>query len=109
MTTLLLSDIHTGISTVEQLAAYVGQLMYYQFNGAIKLTNNEGVTFDYPYSQHDVFEANDGKNYMRFEFLVPMKDDASTTARLSWMHADEIDKVTPLQFPEGYKDANLTS
>lgn len=109
MTALLLSDIHTSISSIEQLASYVGELMYYQFPDALQLTNAQGVRINYPYAQVFQFEADDGKQYRRYEFIVPLQADASTTPRYQWMHTDEIDLVSPMQFPEQYKNANLTA
>ena len=109
MTTLLLSDVHTAIDSVERLAAYSGELMYFQFPGALQLTNNEGVRINYPLAQKFQFEADDGKQYVRYEFIVPIKSDAPTTQRYQWMHVEQLDLAAPLSFPEAYKDANLTS
>lgn len=105
---MLLSDIHTAISTIEEGAAYFGLLMYHQFRGSINLTNADGVGFTYPHAQHDVFEADDGKQYMRFEYILPLKPDSAITPRHSWLQADQHDLVSPVAFPEGYKDSNLT-
>lgn len=109
MTALLLSDIHTAINSVEQLAAYAGEIMYYQFPGGLQLTDTQGVRVNYPLSQKTQFEADDGKQYTRYEFIVPMKGDAATTPRYAWMHIDEIDIDQPLQFPSAYKDSNLAA
>lgn len=109
MTALLLSDIHTGITTIEELASYVGELCYSHYTGAIKLTNNEGVRIDYPVAQVFEFESDDGIPYRRYEFLIPVKRDSAYTPRYQWMHADEHDKVSPVAFPETFKDANLTA
>ncbi|EAZ89084.1 hypothetical protein [Crocosphaera chwakensis] len=109
MTALLLSDIHTAITSIEQLASYAGELMYYQFPGSLQLTNNEGQRINYPFAQVFQFEADDQRQYRRYEFIVPLKDDAAVTPRFQWMHTDQIDKASPLLFPEAYKDASLTA
>ena len=107
MTALQLSDIHTGINTVEQLGAYVGEIFYYQYPGSIQLTDNSGQRINYPMAQRFQFEADDGNQYVRFEFIIPLKNDIATTPRYGWMHSKEIDAASPLQFPEAYKAANL--
>ncbi len=109
MTQLLLSDVHTAIDTLEALLSYAAEAFYYQYPGSIQLTNNQGQRVNYPYSQVNQFEADDGRQYRQYTTIVPIKKDASTTPRYQWMQTEEVDKSAPLQFPEAYKNSSLTA
>lgn len=109
MTALLLSDIPVHIATIEELVTYVGELYYFQYPGSTQLINNQGNRINYPFAQVVQFEDTSGKQMRRYELIVPVKDDAAVTLDYQWKKADEIDKVSPLSFPEAYKDGNLVT